>query len=316
MLTPASRMQLATATTATSLSLVLALTTANAQGRRTAPPPQNAAQAMPQLFNGPPFSADFVSTSEGSKQPDRAKVYFGSNKMRWDVSDNSSKSGDKPGSMIADFEKQTAFFLDHTKKQAFDASTLGGAATAYMGMLMFFRPIDANQPCLQLQVMAANSAQHHQLSCTRQGRETVNGRSAEKWEYADNTTHESANVWIDNKLRFIIRMRDNSPQHKGGTFDVENISEGPQPASLFEIPPGYTKVDIASMIDMSKLRGLGGGKKGGDSSSSSLGSFLKGQADTAGQSIKDEAKQNAEDAAKKATVEKAKSKIRGLFGRP
>jgi len=36
--------------------------------------------------------------------------------------------------------------------------------------------------------------------------------------------------------------------HGSGSFELRNIQEGSQPASLFEVPVGYTKFDIGSMM--------------------------------------------------------------------
>ena len=49
--------------------------------------------------------------------------------------------------------------------------------------------------------------------------------------------------WLDPKLRFPVKW-----QGKDGSGEMRNIQEGPQPASLFEVPAGYTKMDMGGMM--------------------------------------------------------------------
>jgi hypothetical protein len=46
-------------------------------------------------------------------------------------------------------------------------------------------------------------------------------------------------VWYDPKLQAVIRSDD-----EDGRFELTNIKEGPQPASLFVPPSGYSKMYI------------------------------------------------------------------------
>ena len=57
-----------------------------------------------------------------------------------------------------------------------------------------------------------------------------------------NSKGDSGTVWLDSKLRFPVKW-----QEKSGGFELRNIQEGTQPASLFEVPAGYTKFDMGAM---------------------------------------------------------------------
>lgn len=79
-------------------------------------------------------------------------------------------------------------------------------------------------------------------SCTKIGSDRLNGRSAVKYEGVSNKG-EKGYVWVDSKLRYVVKMED-----AHGTIELRNIREGSQPASLFEIPSGYTKLDMGAMM--------------------------------------------------------------------
>jgi hypothetical protein len=83
-------------------------------------------------------------------------------------------------------------------------------------------------------------------SCKKVGTETVNGRSCDKWEMTDKSSHKTI-VWIDQKLTAAIRLQE----HDGTLTNFTNIKEGAQDASLFVVPPGYRKFD-ASAFGQSK----------------------------------------------------------------
>ena len=48
------------------------------------------------------------------------------------------------------------------------------------------------------------------------------------------------------------RLPSASTGPKNGSGEMQNIKEGPQPASLFEIPAGYTKMDMGGMMQKPK----------------------------------------------------------------
>jgi len=70
------------------------------------------------------------------------------------------------------------------------------------------------------------------------GDDTLNGREVEKWicTYPNKKTEA---VWYDIRLETAIR----SDEGEDGCIQLTNIKEGPQPASLFVPPPGYTKFE-------------------------------------------------------------------------
>lgn len=90
--------------------------------------------------------------------------------------------------------------------------------------------------------------------CTKGENESVNGYQTVRWDYtAKDGTRTRA--WVSPRLRFAIKTQDDN----GSSMELSNIAEGPQDASLFSIPSGYTKVDVGMMAGMSGGRGRGRG---------------------------------------------------------
>ena len=77
------------------------------------------------------------------------------------------------------------------------------------------------------------------------GPEIANGRPAEKWELTATMANQTINVhvWLDAKWHFVVKQ-----ESAGITGELANIKEGPQPASLFEIPSDYQKMDMGAMM--------------------------------------------------------------------
>ena len=94
-------------------------------------------------------------------------------------------------------------------------------------------PTDPTNPC---------SGGSGNTDCVKGPSESVNGYQAVRWDYtsADGTR---TRAWVSTKLRFPIKTSDDN----GSSMEFSNIAEGPQPASLFAIPAGYTKMDVAAM---------------------------------------------------------------------
>jgi hypothetical protein len=79
-------------------------------------------------------------------------------------------------------------------------------------------------------------------TCKNLGTEQVNGRSCDHWQITDKNGKVS-NLWIDQKIHFPIKTVS-----EDSTWELSNIKEGEPAASLFEIPPGYQKMDMGSMM--------------------------------------------------------------------
>ena len=81
------------------------------------------------------------------------------------------------------------------------------------------------------------------MTLEMKGVETVNGRTAEKWEMTlerpDAPTQRSYQ-WYDPELELAIRE-----EFPGGYVrELTDIRVGPQPASLFRVPDGYREISL------------------------------------------------------------------------
>lgn len=98
-------------------------------------------------------------------------------------------------------------------------------------------------------------------------------------------------------------------------YEVSNIKSGSIPASMFEIPAGYTQIEIPNMAGMtdSLQKALEHLKSGGKDSKA--GSGVAADAKSVGDAAKEGAKEGAQEAAKEEAKDKAKKTIRKIFGK-
>jgi hypothetical protein len=181
------------------------------------------------------FSAEIVDHSAKGNTSTN-KVYFGKDKIRFD----SVGSGNRgTGAVIMDMSTVSYVVLMPQQHMYME---MPASAMENRGMFSFFRSGDIDNACSDWLKLAANKGG----SCHKDGSETVNGRSTVKYE-GTNAKGESSAVWLDSKVRFPIKW-----DGKNGGGELRNIQEGSQPASLFQVPDGYTKMDIGGMMPQRK----------------------------------------------------------------
>ena len=176
------------------------------------------------------FSADMVETQKG--EGPQAKIYFGKDKIRFEPTKKDPRGG---GAMILDLSTQTSTVV---MEQQHMYMQLPQQMANQRNMYHFFRTGDVENACTDWLAQSWNKGG----TCHKVGSDTVNGRSTIKYE-GTNAKGESGTMWLDPKLRFPVKW-----QGKNGGGELQNIKEGAQPASLFEIPAGYTKFDMGAMM--------------------------------------------------------------------
>lgn len=175
------------------------------------------------------FSAEIVDTQKPGA-PAQAKVYFGKDKIRVET-----QGGNRMGAVIMNLSTQTSMVLMEQQHMYMEMPVqMASQRAAYN----FFRTGDAESACADWIQLTKNKGG----TCHKAGSETVNGRDTVKYE-TTNANGDSGTFWLDSKLRFAVKW-----QGKNGGGELRNIQEGAQPASLFEIPAGFTKMDMGGMM--------------------------------------------------------------------
>ena len=174
------------------------------------------------------FSGEMFDSQKGSN----GKVYFSKDKVRFESTNKDPRSGG--GIAIINLTTQSTTVLMTQQHMYMEApSQMASQRMAYN----FFRTGDVESACSDWMQLPQNKGG----KCHKVGSDTVNGRSAVKYE-GTNAKGETGTVWLDPKLRFPVKW-----EGKNGGWELRNIQEGSQPASLFEIPEGYTKFEIGMM---------------------------------------------------------------------
>jgi hypothetical protein len=177
------------------------------------------------------FSAEVVDTHKQGTTS-QSKIYFAKDKIRFDSLDRDSKGG---GAFIMNLATQSMTVLMPQQHMYMEMPAEAGEQRK---MFSFFRATDVENACGDWQKLATNKGG----TCHKVGNETVNGRNTVQYE-GTNAKGEVSHVWLDPKLRFPVKW-----QGTNGGGELRNIQEGAQPASLFEIPAGFTKMDIGGMM--------------------------------------------------------------------
>ena len=176
------------------------------------------------------FSADIFDIQKSEAQ---GKVYFGKDKVRFEPRQKDPRGG---GAFIFNLATQTATALMDQQHMYMEIPTqMAQQRTAYR----FFRPVDVENACKDWLAQSWNKGG----TCHKVGSDTVNGRSAIKYE-GTNSEGQAGTVWIDSKLHSLLKWQGKN----GDGFEFRNIQEGSQPSGLFEIPAGYTKFDMSNMM--------------------------------------------------------------------
>lgn len=179
------------------------------------------------------FSAEIVDLQKAGT-PTQAKVYFTKDKMRAEPQGANARGG---GAVIVNFARQTSTVL-MTQQHMYMEMPMQAQSQRMAYASAFFQTGDVENACGDWQKIGHNQGG----SCHKVGSESVNGRSTVKYE-TTNASGDISHFWLDPKLRFPVKW---DGKNSGG--ELRNIQEGTQPGSLFEIPAGFTKMDVGGMM--------------------------------------------------------------------
>ena len=171
------------------------------------------------------FSAEIVDLQKPGAPT--AKVYFGKDKLRLESQNSGARSG---GALILNLATQTSTVLMPQQHMYMD---MPAQSQAQRLGYTFFQTGDVENACSDWLKLAGNKGG----SCHKVGDESVNGRDAVKYE-STNANGETNQFWLDPKLRFPIKWQGKN------NGELQNIKEGSQPHNLFEVPAGFTRMEI------------------------------------------------------------------------
>jgi hypothetical protein len=176
------------------------------------------------------FSASVVDTQKGDTP--QAKMYFAKDKIRIEPTQKNPRGG---GAVIVNLAAQTLTVLMDQQHMYMEmpAQTQRQKIT-----YNFFRTGDVENACSDW----VNQGLNKGGTCRKIGDETVNGRSAVKYE-GTSASGETSTFWLDSKLKFPLKW-----QGKNNSGEIRDIQEGAQPSNLFDVPAGYTKFDMGGMM--------------------------------------------------------------------
>jgi len=183
------------------------------------------------VFAQEDFSAEIVKSNKG-QQLSEGKIYVTKDKMRFE----SEGGNDRNAVAIVNFATRTNRVLMPTQKMYIEMP--GGMGPAAQRTRNFFRPADPENACSDWMKLTTKPG----AECHKVGSATVNGRNTVEYE-AKSSDGGAGHIWLDRKIVFPVKWDDKD----GGGGELRNIKEGSQPASLFEIPSDYQKMDLGSM---------------------------------------------------------------------
>lgn len=170
------------------------------------------------------FSAIIVQNTDGKTV--RQKLFVGKSKIRIEPESATADAA----ILLLNFSAGASYVLMPYQKKYVEVS---GLEPAGKGQMRFLTLTDPQHPCDVL----PQSGQA-KLPCKEVGHVAVDGRSSAKWA-ATLPDGKIAYVWIDALLTFPIKL-----EAPGNRVQIESIHEGVQEPSLFEIPAGYTRLQL------------------------------------------------------------------------
>jgi hypothetical protein len=180
------------------------------------------------------FSADVLHTKGNGELK---KLHAGKDKVRFEV--EAGNAGMGPTAVILDEGQNKYTVVMSERRMYMDAPT----TMVKPLMTHYWRVQDVNDACPEWKKTAELAGTYKNWgSCTKLGSDSLNGRSTVKYEGVSNKG-EKSHIWVDTKLRCVVKTDE-----AAGGFELRNIQEASQPASLFEVPAGYTKFDMGGMM--------------------------------------------------------------------
>lgn len=172
------------------------------------------------------FSADMKLTGRGVAAT--GKLYSAPPKVRMEMNTSGHQS-----TIISDSDRKIAYML-MPNNMYMEVSTEAKGQKQGPNWRMY----DPANPCANMP----------EMTCQKVGTGMADGQLCNKWLFTNKKGGSTMTVWISQKSGIPIRTETSD----GSTMELLNIKPGPQPASLFQVPAGYKKLDMGNIGSMMK----------------------------------------------------------------
>ncbi len=156
----------------------------------------------------------------------KSKVYMSGNKVRTDPQETVAPS--EQAYVIFDLAQRTGTVVNVAQKFYMQQS------------------VAQTRQNLQFYASGASPCPPAGATCKDDGPDTLNGRNTEKWEISQSMQGQTllTRVWVDTKLHIWIKAEAMAGATLVVSHELQDIQEGPQPASLFVIPAGFREMTL------------------------------------------------------------------------
>lgn len=247
------------------------------------------------------FSGDMIRSS-GPRTLDSSRVHVKGTKLRIE---NAAGGKDQYNILLNDGDRTLTAIDVAGHRYAVVPLVSPTTATQVPPALAMFHPGNGGNPCDYwngvLKSMSSSVFGPEgppTVACTSAGSDNVSGRAARKWAVTSNREPGTTSVWIDQGLGVVTRVQDNQ-----GEMEFRNISEDSQPDTLFEVPSGFAKTDLAALATA-------------QSSGKAVTSTSNGIVDGAGKTLGKDAAKIAGDAARQKADSSMAKKAKHIFHIP
>ena len=181
------------------------------------------------------FSAEIVTRHDDASAPD-GQLSVRDGRVRIETAEH------RDGFFLVDTVKPSAYFVRPSADVYMDARQ-----SSQLTWLLV--PVDPDAPCRQWQTMArlAGVAEHNDWQCERMREEMIGGHTTVVFRALSGAGQELLG-WIDRERRFPLQMK----LEDGTLVTLARISDGPQPASSFELAPDLLKFSPEALIERIK----------------------------------------------------------------
>jgi len=182
------------------------------------------------------FSAELVTVHDNAATTPAGRLRVLDDKVRIEIPELSD------GFFLIDVVKPAAHFVRPAARVFMDA----GQSSR---LIRLFVTVDPQDPCARWQTMAhlAGLPDRGNWHCEQVGEVAISGRNTSAYRVVS-ASGRTFFAWIDRARRFPLRIKT----EEGAVITAEDIRDEPQPAPLFEMPPGLRKFDPQALIERIK----------------------------------------------------------------